>query len=160
MNTYLIVKWLHILSSVLMVGTGFGSAFYMFFANRSGSVAAQAVVSRLVVRADTWFTTPAVIVQPVTGVLLAHWAGWPLSTPWLATSLALYALAGACWLPVVWLQVRMARLAAQAHASGSALPARYTRMARWWEALGYPAFIAMVAVYWLMVNKPALWAGG
>ncbi|RMX15169.1 DUF2269 domain-containing protein [Vandammella animalimorsus] len=158
MNSYLIVKWLHILSSVLMVGTGFGSAFYMFFANRSGNVAAQAVVGRLVVRADTWFTTPAVIVQPVTGVLLAHWAGWPLSTPWLAASLALYALAGACWLPVLWLQLRMARLAQAAHASGSALPHEYARLARWWEALGYPAFIAMLLVYWLMVNKPALWA--
>ncbi|PAT44141.1 DUF2269 family protein [Vandammella animalimorsus] len=158
MNSYLIVKWLHIISSVLMVGTGFGSAFYMFFANRSGNVAAQAVVSRLVVRADTWFTTPAVIVQPVTGVLLAYWADWPLSTPWLAASLALYALAGACWLPVLWLQLRMARMAQAAHASGSALPHEYARLARWWEALGYPAFIAMVLVYWLMVNKPALWA--
>lgn len=75
MNTYLIVKWLHILSSVLMVGTGFGSAFYMFFANRSGSVAAQAVVSRLVVRADWWFTTPAVIFQPLSGLWLVQQAG-------------------------------------------------------------------------------------
>ncbi len=76
MNTYLVLKWLHIVSSVLMVGTGLGSAFYMFFANRSGSVPAQAVVSRLVVRADWWFTTPTVILQPVTGFALAHMAGW------------------------------------------------------------------------------------
>lgn len=104
MNTYLIVKWLHILSSVLMVGTGLGSAFYMFFANRSGSVPAQAVVSRLVVRTDGWFTTPTVILQPLTGFALAHMAGWPMSTPWLALSLGLFVLTGACWLPVVWLQ--------------------------------------------------------
>ena len=83
MNTYLLVKWLHIVSSVLMVGTGLGSAFFLFFTNRSGSVAAQAVVARLVVRADWWFTTPTVVLQPLTGLLLAHWAGWPvLSTPW------------------------------------------------------------------------------
>ncbi|MDO5623605.1 MAG: DUF2269 domain-containing protein [Pseudomonadota bacterium] len=157
MNTYLVLKWVHILSSVLMVGTGFGSAFYMFFANRSGNVAAQAVVSRLVVRADTWFTTPAVVVQPVTGLWMAHLAGWPLATPWLATSIALYLLAGACWLPVVWLQVRMARLAGAAAAQGARLPAEYTRLQAWWEALGYPAFIAMLAVYWLMVSKPVLW---
>lgn len=94
MNTYLIIKWLHILSSVLMVGTGLGSAFYMFFANRSGSVPAQAVVSRLVVRADWWFTTPTVIVQPLTGFALAHMAGWPMSTPWLALSLGLFVLTG------------------------------------------------------------------
>ncbi|QTD46731.1 DUF2269 family protein [Ottowia testudinis] len=155
MNTYLVLKWIHILSSVLMVGTGFGSAFYMFFANRSGSVAAQAVVGRLVVRADTWFTTPAVIVQPLTGVWMAHLAGWPLTTPWLALSIALYALAGACWLPVVVVQMRMARLAQSAATHGAPLPAAYARMQRAWEWLGYPAFIAMLAVYWLMVNKPA-----
>lgn len=157
MNTYLLLKTLHILSSVLLVGTGFGSAFYLFFANRSSDVRAQAVVSRLVVRADLWFTTPAAIVQPVSGIALAHMAGWPLTTPWLALSLGLYALAGACWLPVLGLQVRMARLAQQAVDTGGALPAEYLRLARWWEGLGYPAFAAMLAVYWLMVNKPALW---
>ena len=111
MNTYLVLKTLHIISSVLLVGTGLGSAFYLFFANRSGSVAAQAVVGRLVVRADWWFTTPAVIVQPLTGIAMAHMAGWPITTPWLALSIALYLLAGACWLPVVAIQLRMARMA-------------------------------------------------
>ncbi|MDA8454742.1 DUF2269 domain-containing protein [Acidovorax sp. GBBC 3334] len=157
MNTYLVLKWVHILSSVLLVGTGFGSAFYLFFANRSGSLAAQAVVARLVVRADTWFTTPAGIVQPVSGVALAHMAGWPLSTPWIAASLGLYVLAGLCWLPVLWLQWRMADMARTAVARGTELPARYQRHARWWEALGYPAFAAMLAIYYLMVSKPALW---
>lgn len=156
MNTYLALKWLHIVSSVLMVGTGLGSAFYMFFANRSGSVPAQAVVSRLVVRADWWFTTPTVILQPVTGFALAHMAGWPLSTPWLAISLGLFVFAGACWLPVVWLQIRMAALAAQAHRDVAALPPLYARYQRWWELLGYPAFAAMVVVFYLMVNKPQL----
>ena len=158
MNTYLLLKTVHILSSVLLVGTGFGSAFYLFFANRSDNVHAQAVVSRLVVRADLWFTTPAAIVQPLSGIALAHMAGWSLATPWLALSLGLYALAGACWLPVLWLQVRMARMAQSAAAQGQALPADYLRFARVWEALGYPAFVAMLATYWLMVNKPAIWA--
>ena len=157
MNTYLIIKWAHILSSVLMVGTGLGSAFYMFFTNRSGSVAAQAVVSKLVVRADWWFTTPTVIIQPISGVAMMHMAGWPLTSPWLMTSMALYVLAGACWLPVVWLQLRMARLAEQAHAQGTAMPERYWRDARMWEALGYQAFAAMAVVFFLMVNKPSLW---
>ncbi len=158
-NLYLAVKWLHIVSSVFMVGTGFGSAFYMFFANRSGSVAAQAVVSRLLVRADWWFTTPAILIQPASGLWLAHAAGWPLGAPWIVLTLALYALAGACWLPVVWLQLRMARMAQAAHAQGAPLPPLYWRYARRWEALGYPAFAAMGVIYWLMVNKPALWGG-
>ena len=156
MNTYLVLKWLHIVSSVLMVGTGLGSAFYMFFANRSGSVPAQAVVSRLVVRADWWFTTPTVILQPATGFALAHMAGFPLFTPWLALSLGLFVFAGACWLPVVWLQIRMAAIAAQAHRDAVPLPPLYARYQRWWELLGYPAFAAMVVVFYLMVNKPQL----
>lgn len=156
MNTYLVLKWLHILSSVLMVGTGLGSAFYMFFTNRSGNVPAQAVVSRLVVRADWWFTTPTVILQPLTGFALAHMAGWPLSTPWLAVSLGLFMFAGLCWLPVVWLQIRMAAMAGQAHRDALPLPPRYVRYQRCWEWLGYPALVAMAVIFWLMVNKPAL----
>ena len=158
MNTYLLLKWIHIVSSVLLVGTGLGSAFYLFFANRSGSVQAQAVVARLVVRADTWFTTPAGIVQPLPGIALASMAGWPLTTPWLVLSIALYVLAGLCWLPVLWLQWRMAAMARGAVDAGQPLPAAYARHAHWWEALGYPAFIAMLAIYYLMVTKPALWA--
>lgn len=162
MNTFLLLKTVHIVSSVLLVGTGLGTAFFMFFANRSGSLAAQAVVSRLVVRADLWFTTPAVIVQPLSGIALAHLAGWPLATPWIAWSLVLYLLTGALWLPVVWLQLQMARMAAHAAGNGGELPERYWRFARWWERLGYPAFVAMLAVFALMVMKPdlaVLWGG-
>ncbi len=156
MNTYLLVKTLHILSSVLMVGTGFGSAFYLFFTNRHGNPASIATVARLVVRADWWFTTPAVIFQPLSGLWLAYTAGWAWDTPWVLAALLLYALAGLCWLPVVWLQIDMARLAKAAAESRQALPARYHRHARRWEKLGYPAFLAMLAVYFLMVFKPAL----
>jgi len=151
---YQIIKAIHIISSVFLVGTGFGTAFYLFFANRSGSVEAIAVVSRLVVRADWWFTTPAVIVQPLSGAYMIHLAGYPLDTTWIAASLALYAFAGICWLPVVWLQIRMGRMAVAAHAAGTPLPDIYWRYARRWEWLGYPAFLAMIAVYFLMVLKP------
>ena len=157
MNPYLLLKTVHIVSSVVLVGTGFGSAFYFFFVNRSGSTEAKAVVSRLVVRADTWFTTPAVIIQPVTGVWLAKMLGFPLTSPWLLSSILLYAVAGACWLPVVWLQWKMSRMAAAAVTNGAAIEPLYERYAVLWERLGYPAFIAMLAVFYLMVNKPPLW---
>lgn len=156
MQTYLLLKWAHVLSSVLLVGTGLGSAFYMYFANRSGNVAAVAVVTRLVVRADFWFTTPTVLTQPLTGVLLAHQAGFATSTPWLALSMVLYGLAVLCWLPVVWLQLRMASLAQAADAQRTALPDLYWRYAHRWEMLGYPAFAAMLIVFYLMVAKPSL----
>lgn len=153
---YLLVKWLHILSSVLMVGTGFGSAFYMFFANRQPDVRTRAVVARLVVRADAWFTAPAVIFQPLSGIWLMHAAGWSWHTPWILVALALYAVAAACWLPVVWLQIRMARIARACADAGTPLPPEYGRLSRIWEVLGYPAFIAMLGIYYLMVVKPAL----
>jgi uncharacterized membrane protein len=155
MTTYLILKWLHILSSVLLVGTGFGSAFYMLFTLRSGNVQAIATVTRLVVRADTWFTTPAIFIQPITGYLMARMAGFEFSQTWLAVTLVLYVLAGLCWLPVVWLQIRMSHMAHAAVAHQSALPALFWRYAWRWEHLGYPAFAAMLLIYGLMVFKPA-----
>jgi uncharacterized membrane protein len=128
----------------------------MFFANRTRNVTAQAVVSTLVVRADWWFTTPTVIIQPVTGFAMAYLTGLPLSTPWLAISIALFVFAGACWLPVVWLQIRMAAMAQEAAHMGNKLPDAYWRYARWWEWLGYPAFVAMLGVFYLMVVKPVV----
>lgn len=150
---YTLIKTLHILSMVLLFGTGLGSAFYKWMADRSGVLAHIAVTNRHVVLADWWFTTPTVIFQPLSGLWMAHLLGLPVSTPWVATSLGLYALAGACWLPVVWLQIRMRDLAAGALIDGLPLPAAYWRMARHWFWLGVPAFGAMVLVVALMVFK-------
>lgn len=153
--TYLLLKWIHILSSVLLVGTGFGSAFYLFFIHRTRDVRAIAEVSRLVVKADYWFIVPTVILQPLTGIAMIYLTGYSWSQPWLLWTYALYALAGICWLAVVWLQIRMARLALSAASRAGSLPDQYWRYARYWERLGYPAFIAMVIIYALMVFKPS-----
>lgn len=147
------IKLLHILSSVLMVGTGFGSAFYMFMSNRSKNLQTQLIVSRLVVKADWWFTTPTVIIQPASGIAMIYLAGWPLDAPWLLWTYALYALAALCWLPVVWLQIQMRNMANSASETASELPGRFWRYAKYWEMLGYPAFIAMLLIYCLMVSK-------
>lgn len=151
--SYPLVKTLHILSMVLLFGTGLGSAFYKWMADRSGNLAHIAVTNRHVVVADWWFTTPTVIFQPLSGWWLISQLGLPLDTPWIAVSLALYALAGACWLPVVWLQIRMRDLAGAALAGKQPLPPAYRRLARLWFWLGVPAFGAMVLVVALMVFK-------
>jgi uncharacterized membrane protein len=148
------LKLIHILSSVLMVGTGFGSAFYMYMANRNNNLQAQLIVSTLVVKADWWFTTPSVIIQPVSGIAMAYLSGWPMNASWLLWTYALYALAALCWLPVVWLQMQMRNMASNASANSAELPALFWRYARYWEMLGYPAFLAMLVIYWLMVTKP------
>jgi len=155
MNTYLLLKWLHILSSVALVGVGFGSAFYLYFVNRTRNVAAIAAVSRLVVRADYWFTAPTIVIQPASGIALASMAGYPLTQTWLVTTYTLFIFAGMCWLPVVWLQIKMAKMAEAAAGSNAALPQRYWRYALIWERLGMLAFPAMLVVYGMMVFKPA-----
>lgn len=152
---YVTVKWIHIMSSTLLFGTGLGSAFYMFFTNLTRDPRAIAIVVRRVVWADNLFTAPTAIIQPLSGWYLAHLAGFPFGSTWLAWSIGLYVLAGACWLPVVWIQVVMARIAREAAAAGAPLPDRYWRLHATWVALGIPAFIAFVAIFWLMVAKPA-----
>ncbi len=152
---YLTAKWLHVLSSTLLFGTGLGSAYYMFFASRSGDARAAAVVARHVVRADWLFTSTTIVFQPLSGLYLAHVAQIPLATAWIFWTFVLYFIAGACWLPVVWIQIRMRRLAEAAAQRGEALPALYFRYLRLWTALGVPAFLALVLVFYLMVAKPA-----
>ncbi|MEN6587463.1 MAG: DUF2269 domain-containing protein [Sulfuricella sp.] len=151
--SYLLLKYLHILSMVLLFGTGLGSAFYKWMADRSRNVAHIADTSRHVVLADWLFTTPTVIFQPVSGIWLLQLAGIPFDTPWVVASLSLYLLAGLCWLPVVALQIRMRNLAQQAALTQTELPARYWQDARLWFWLGIPAFAAMVMVVFLMVFK-------
>jgi len=151
---YVTVKWLHVLSSTLLFGTGLGSAFYLFFASRTGDARAVAVVARYVVVADYLFTATTVVFQPLSGWYLAHLAGFPLTSRWILWSFALYFLAGACWLPVVWIQIRMRDLAARAAADNTPLPLLYWRYLRVWTILGMPAFVALIVVFWLMVAKP------
>jgi uncharacterized membrane protein len=152
---YLIVKFIHVISSTLLFGTGLGSAFYMFFTNRSRDVRAIAIVTRRVVWADWLFTTPTAIIQPATGLYLVHLRGWPLTAEWIWVSLALYVLAAACWLPVVWIQIRMAEMAEKAVKDATDLPPRFWRYHNIWTALGVPAFFAFIAIFYLMVAKPA-----
>ncbi|QBE63835.1 DUF2269 family protein [Pseudoduganella lutea] len=151
---YLVVKWLHILSATFLFGTGIGSAWYLLFTVISRNVAAIAVVSRIVVMADWLFTATTMVVQPLTGFYLVHIAGYPLHARWIVWSVALFAIAGLCWLPVVWLQMRLRDLSAAAVAANTPLPPRFWRYFRIWVALGIPAFFAFLAVFWLMVAKP------
>lgn len=151
---YLLAKWLHIISATFLFGTGLGSAFYMFFASRNGDPRVVAVVVKYVVIADWLFTTPTVIFQPVSGFYLTRLLGVPLSSRWIMWSIGLYLLAGACWLPVVWMQICMREMARQAVREGHELPPAYWRFLRLWVILGIVAFCALVVVFYLMVVKP------
>jgi uncharacterized membrane protein len=156
MSLYLLLKALHILGATVLFGTGTGIAFFMLMAHRTGDPKIVAHTAGVVVLADTIFTATAVVLQPITGAILAHLAGWPLSTGWIAASLSLYVLTGLFWLPVVWIQLRLRDLARTAAQRGEPLPATYHRLWRLWFAAGFPAFGAVLGIIWLMVAKPDL----
>jgi uncharacterized membrane protein len=151
---YLIVKWIHILSATILLGTGIGSAFYLFMANRKKDVANIHFATTHVVIADWLFIAPAVIIQLVSGLWLLKLTDYSLSDRWVAWGLSLYLFAGLCWLPAVWMQIKMRDMAKAALERGTALPDAYWRMDRQWIAAGSLAFPAVVAVFYLMVIKP------
>lgn len=157
MELYLFVKWAHVVSSTILFGFGAGTAWYFWNAHLTGDPAIIARVGRMVVKADWIFTGTSGVVQPASGVLLVHLAGYSLLEPWLLLTYGLYLLAFMCWLPVVWLQIKAQRLAQAALENGEPLGASYRRAMRLWFALGWPAFLGLVGVFWLMVARPALW---
>lgn len=157
MDPYLLIKWLHIVSSTVLFGFGAGTAYYFWMAHLTGDPRIIAPVGRMVVKADWIFTGLSGIVQPVSGLALAHLSGVDLTESWLVAAYLLYALALACWIPVVILQIKAQRLAEDASRRGTALVADYHRAMHLWFILGWPAFLGLLCVFWLMIARPALW---
>jgi len=151
---FLIIKWIHIVSSTLLFGTGLGSAFYKYMADRSGNIQTMACTNKNVVLADWLFTTPTIIIQPITGILMVLMLGYSFTESWILLSIVLYFFAGACWLPVVVLQIRMRNISNEAALNNTSLPDLYWKQATIWFWLGIPAFISIVTVFFLMTNKP------
>lgn len=154
MTAYFVLKFLHVIGAAVLLGTGAGIAFFMLLAHRTGNAATVAGVARIVVIADFLFTATAVVVQPITGALLALIVGYSLLDKWILWSIMLYILTGAFWLPVVWMQMRMRDLAAAAAREGAPLPTEYHRLFRFWSAFGFPAFAAVLGIFWLMIARP------
>ena len=151
-----VLRWLHVIGATVLLGTGAGIAFFMLMAHKTHQPALIAHVAGTVVVADLLFTATAVVAQPLTGFGLAYLIGWPLTEGWLLVSLGLYVSTGLFWLPVVWIQLRMRDLARAAAREGLPLPGQYHRLFRIWFACGIPAFLAVLAILWLMLAKPSL----
>lgn len=150
------LRWTHIIGATVLLGTGAGIAFFMVMANRTRDAKLIAHTAGTVVIADWLFTASAVIIQPITGALLAHEIGWPLTQGWVLWSLILYVFVGVFWLPVVWIQHQLRNLARAAAQENGALPQQYHRLYRIWFACGFPAFLGVLAIIWLMVARPPL----
>lgn len=148
------LRWLHVIGATVLLGTGAGIAFFMLMAHRTGDARLIAHVAGTVVVADFVFTASAVVLQPLTGLWLVHLIGWPLTEGWILVSLILYVVTGLFWLPVVWIQMRLRTLATEAASNRTALPAAYHRLFRIWLACGFPAFLAVLAILWLMLARP------
>ena len=151
-----LLRWLHVIGATVLLGAGAGIAFFMVMAVRTRSPTLIAHVAQTVVVADLVFTATAVIVQPITGALLARQLGWSLTEGWIVLALALYVLTGLFWLPVVAIQLRLRDLARGADATGGDLPPAFHRLYRIWFACGVPAFAAVLAIAWLMVARPSI----
>lgn len=149
-----LLRWIHVVGASVLLGTGAGIAFFMLMAHRTRNAALIAHVAGTVVVADALFTATAVVIQPLSGALLAHSTGWSLTTPWILLSIGLYVLTGLCWLPVVAIQMRMRDLARAAMTAGEPLSSDYERLFRCWFGLGIPAFASVLAIVWLMVARP------
>jgi uncharacterized membrane protein len=160
MNFYLILKYLHVLGAIVILGTGTGIAFFMLMAHRSGNAAFIARTASVVVIADMLFTASAVALQPITGGLLMLQSATPLSEHWLAVSLGLYVVAGLFWIPVIFMQIEMRDLARLADAQRQPLPPRYFALFRRWFVFGIPGFGSVMIILWLMIAKPQIqgWA--
>jgi len=150
---YTTVLFLHIISAVVLFGMGAGSAFYKFKADRSNSLEVIVFINKVVVLFDILFTTPSAITQPVTGFLLLNRLNLPLSTPWVAISIALFVISGLAWLVAVKLQIMMRDISIKALNSKEKLPKRYNTLFNIWILLGVLSFITMGAIFILMVFK-------
>jgi uncharacterized membrane protein len=161
-DAYTVWKTAHVVSAAVVFGTGLGIAYFCWFgyrrAMRTDDIAALRAVLGLTVIADACFTAPAIAFQFASGLVLMHLLGWPWVSPWSMAVLGLFLLAGACWLPVVALQVRLHRAAVQA-AAIAALPGHFHRWFGWWLRLGVPAFAVVLVLFYLMIAKPLPIAG-
>ena len=154
MTLYFLVKYLHVLGAIVILGTGSGIAFFMWMAHRSGDAAFIARTASVVVLADMMFTLSAVIAQPVTGFILMQMSQTGFAEGWLATSLVLYAVAGLFWVPVIFMQREMRDLARVAAEKNAPLPPRYFTLFRRWFWFGIPGFGSVMAIVYLMIAKP------
>jgi uncharacterized membrane protein len=153
---YFVLKYLHIVGAAVLLGTGSGIAFFMLAAQIEGKPAVIAGVARIVVIADFVFTATAVVLQPVTGLMLVWNVGYALTEGWIMWSIALYVITGLFWLPVVGMQMRLRDLATAAAERSEPLPDAYYRIFMWWCAFGVPAFAAVAIIFWLMITRPQI----
>ncbi|HAU0707322.1 TPA: DUF2269 domain-containing protein [Legionella pneumophila] len=151
---YFYLKFIHVLSSTILFGTGIGTASVMIYGHRTKNPIVIAAISKYVVFADWIFTGTSGILQPLTGFAMVYLAGFSWTSFWILGSILGYVVAACCWFPVVYLQIKMRDLAIETVKNNTTLPKKYDRYFLYWFILGWPAFLSLVGVFYLMTNKP------
>jgi uncharacterized membrane protein len=154
--TYLAVKYIHIVSAVFLLGFGMGSYLYFISANRTKSPLIISSIGRMVIWFDAWITTTSGVVQLGTGLALSYLTGQPLTSGWLLYSVSLFLIVGSVWLPVLYLQKRIQKLAHDDIGQTVISPDLHRKLYRLWFWMGVAGFAGMFLVLLAMVTKMTL----
>jgi uncharacterized membrane protein len=154
MTLYEGLKIVHIITASVLFGTGLGTAIYMLYANMLKNIPIIALATRRVVTADWLFTGISGVLQPITGIAMLYMKGYKLTNAWAIAVFTCYCIAAVCWFIVVYLQIRCRDLAIAALKSNTALPKKYQQYFVAWVILGFPAFLSLILIFYLMANNP------
>lgn len=151
---YLWIKYIHVLSSTILFGTGIGTAAVMVYGHFYDDISVKAAIYRYVVLADWVFTASSGFIQLASGLALVYLAKFPITLFWILGGIIGYSFTAVCWFIVVYLQLKISEMAITAHKKQQPLPAKYYRYFNTWFFLGWPAFISLLVVFYLMIMKP------
>ncbi|MBB5049928.1 putative membrane protein [Rhodopseudomonas rhenobacensis] len=152
---YDVLKALHVLGVVLLVGNVTITAYWKVLADRTADPKIVAHAQHGVNAADWIFTLAGIALVMIGGYGAAYVRGLPLfDSVWLVGGQILFAVSGMMWLGIlVPLQIRQGR-AARNFASLDRIPLSYLRDAQKWLVWGIIATVPLVAATVLMVLKP------
>ncbi|RIH89322.1 DUF2269 family protein [Calidithermus roseus] len=152
MDSYLLLKSLHVLGAVIFLGNILVTALWKVLADRTQNPAIVAYAQRLVTVTDFAFTALGVGLIIVTGELMAgRWEG----AAWVGWGRALFVASGVIWLvALIPIQIAQARMA-RAFAQQASIPASYWRLAKLWGVFGIIATALPLLNLYFMVFKPS-----
>ncbi len=145
----MLVKLIHVISSAVLFCGVLSASVFFTLAYRTGEAAVITTTAQFCRMAAT-LTAAAMVVQPVTGLILIKLMEDSPTQPWLMAAYALYLAVLAAWLVATSL---LGKVAATVRDS-----ARDARVFRLWAPLSWGSVLVVCAIYYLMLAQPALWA--
>ncbi len=154
MLLYLLLKWVHILAAITALGANI--TYGLWISRAAKDPQALPFVLHTVRILDSRIANPAYALLLVTGIALVIVAPWPWTTPWILVSLILYVTAFLLGI-LVYAPAFRRQIALAESPAGPGSP-EYAAAARRSNILGIVVTLIVVAIVYLMVVKPPLWA--